>query len=362
MRSLWWTAGSIAIGALISLTTFGNKTVYRSPALSEMKPWDERGQFRISDDNGNSVEVRLYSDKPGIPYWYRRVYTPVCDTGECQNIDIGIFWHIGGRYTGLEVYDRPLTKTDHSAFTGNDYFRLEKVLHNSWPRLREYAFENLVEKTPNGVDGVTGATNRMIAEETVSGAAYTTYVIWHLAKLGENGQLHALGLDLVKNDPRLQKKLIRSAIPEYQEFLLANTHNVRFSERERIGQLILKGMDSDNNLHLRKLSFSALAEYIVGQKKLQKQIAKRYPSFSVNEKIQVLGAMEKSGWITERLYKAFAADLNTDDTWMSIKIIKTLLQGKRHPAKVVAIIALFRHSDNDMLKHAAEEFLSAIEN
>src|SRR5690606_28759140 len=154
----------------------------RAPALN---PAEGGNEYTIQDDHGQSMSVVSLIGKDSLPYWYYRIFTPVCLTGECRPVDIGIYWHFSGKYLGIEIYREPLTKTDHSEFTPMDYDRLEHILRNEWSELREYTAEELVEPvdtvdTPGTVDAVTGATRKAISEAAVKDAVYTTHTIWHL--------------------------------------------------------------------------------------------------------------------------------------------------------------------------------------
>src|SRR5690606_40150830 len=99
------------------------------------------GQFIILDDSGEPIEVEAMKDEKGVLYWYRRIFTPVCLTGECMMVDVGIYWYCTGEFFGLEVYGEHLTKTDHSIFSDEDYGKLMDVLANDWSSLREYELE-----------------------------------------------------------------------------------------------------------------------------------------------------------------------------------------------------------------------------
>src|SRR5690606_42155858 len=89
-------------------------TYYSSPALRvlSLNPAEGGKVHTIQDDHGQPMSVVSLMGKDGLPYWYYRIFTPVCLTGECRPIDIGIYWHFSGKYLGIEIYRVPLTKTD----------------------------------------------------------------------------------------------------------------------------------------------------------------------------------------------------------------------------------------------------------
>src|SRR5690606_2193023 len=104
----------------------------------------------------------------------------------------------------------PLTKTDHSDFSSLAYARLESILRNEWSDLREYSAEELVE--PSGsdgrVDGVTGATRKVVGDAAVEDAVYTTHTLWHLIHVGEPEQLELLALGEMKSQPAIAHMLL----------------------------------------------------------------------------------------------------------------------------------------------------------
>lgn len=150
---------------------------FQSDALKSLNLVKQDQAFYINDDSGQEIRIQMLEDSTGMIYWYRRLETPVCLTGECKLIDIGIYWQFNGDFLGLEVYGEHLTKTDHSTFSSSDYDKLILVLKDDWSILREYEQEGLLNENYEEIDGSSGATKKEIADETVTGAVYTTYTI-----------------------------------------------------------------------------------------------------------------------------------------------------------------------------------------
>ena len=147
--SLFVLIFQVASGFLFNLK---EDTCFRSDPLKELSLTQQAGTYFIRDDESEQEKVSLLEDRGGIIYWHRRIKTPVCLTGECKLIDIGLYWHCTGDFLGLEVYGEHLTKTDHSVFTSKDYDKLLSVLNNDWSVLREYERSELLNEEYEEID------------------------------------------------------------------------------------------------------------------------------------------------------------------------------------------------------------------
>ncbi len=89
-RHLWSLL--IILSALPGLGQRIEKTYYRSPGLESLTLNTNHQSLTIEGDNRESVRIQEYNSPDGLVYWYRRVATEVCLTGDCRPIDVGIFW------------------------------------------------------------------------------------------------------------------------------------------------------------------------------------------------------------------------------------------------------------------------------
>src|SRR5690606_37301631 len=131
MVQTWlWIVLPLAI--LFVLAYGAPKAYYASPALKGKGLDPDKGgmEFTLQDDNGQPVPVVALTGRDGMRYWYRRVFTEVCLTGECRPVDVGLYWHFTGKYLGVEAYREPLTKSDHGDFSPLDYAHLESIVRN----------------------------------------------------------------------------------------------------------------------------------------------------------------------------------------------------------------------------------------
>lgn len=131
--------------------------------------------------------LKLAFDNEGRPlYYFRNIYTPVCNTGECKPVYINFYWDLLGNYTRFTMPDNEvLTKTDHREFQEKDYVKLQEIIAKETSIFSELKMEDLVvkgtEKISDSVDVKTGATLKTIKNEVIEGAVFTCYTLWHLA-------------------------------------------------------------------------------------------------------------------------------------------------------------------------------------
>lgn len=131
--------------------------------------------------------LKLALDKDGRPlYYFRNIYTPVCNTGECKPVYINFYWDLLGNYTRFTMpANEVLTKTDHREFQEKDYAKLQEIIAKETSIFSELKMEDLVvkgtEKISDSVDVKTGATLKTIKNEVIEGAVFTCYTLWHLA-------------------------------------------------------------------------------------------------------------------------------------------------------------------------------------
>lgn len=305
-------------------------TYYSSPALrdKDLDPSPSEPEYTIRDDHGQPISVVALTGHDGTRYWYRRIFTPVCLTGECRPVDIGIYWLFTGKYLGIEVYREPLTKTDHSEFGTHDYAHLERILQNEWSDLREYAAEELVE--PSGVseelDGVTGATKQTISEAAVKDAVYTTHTIWHLIHVGEPEQLGLLALGKTGENPSIAHQLLATPNTANRDFVLNGVIDGNLASDTIIERAILEGLTSDDK-SFRNLSFKALIALDLSDETLQAGLVTAYQELEVSEKVRLLTPLGQATKLHPALLTTLLAEFDTaTQPWVLIKVLTVLTQ------------------------------------
>ena len=330
MRNRLWLFSAFFLWAFALVQP--STTYYRSPSLRApaLNPAGGGDEHTIQDDHGQPMSVVSLVDADGIPYWYYRIFTPVCLTGECRPVDIGIYWHFSGKYLGIDVYREPLTKTDHSEFTPMDYDRLESILRNERSDLREYTPEELVEpvekpSTGTAMDGITGATRKAVSEAAVKDAVFTTHTIWHLIHVGEPEQLALLALSEMSHNPDLIHRLLASADTENRDFVLRGVIDGHLQADSAIENTILQGLDAADHA-FRSLSFNALSRLDLSAETLQETLATSYPRLKTDEKIKLLSALDHTP-LNTALRTAFINEFTSDtQPWLLIKILSLFKQ------------------------------------
>ncbi|TDE18276.1 hypothetical protein [Dyadobacter psychrotolerans] len=342
------------LGAVCSQT---ERAFYQSENLKKGNLNPMPGEFFIKDDKQEKVAVAALKDENEMLFWYRRVDTEVCLTGECNRIDVGIYWDCTGSFYGLEVYREPLTKTDHSNFFPADYTKLISILSNDWSSLREYEFTDLLDEKPAGVDGISGATKSEIASEAVRDAVYTTYTIWHLIHLGEQEQLSTLTLEFLKSTD-LITRLINDKDKKYQHFLLDLSQQGKLPQTRQIQDLILKGLTTSDDAVYRDLAIKSITKPTLDDPRFQNEIGKIYSTAQISEKVELLTSLKTFNLSDKKLYEALEADLNSQNEWLSVKILNVLKNSPTHTDKVTSFAKSLLESTNEFVKNSAALFLN----
>jgi hypothetical protein len=331
---------------------------YQSEELQHLNVKPIEGTYSILDDNHEKVGIRGLKDQEGIIYWFRRIETPVCLTGECKLIDIGIYWDCTGSFLGLEVYGEHLTKTDHSDFSQQDYNQLMGILQNDWSVLREYELSDLVDDPYGEVDGASGATKKEIASEAVTDAVYTTHTIWHLIHVGEKEQLATLTLAELKDNEDLMGRLLKSEKKEYSYFLLDLLGTGKLQPSPLTDTLTIHGLKSEEDPYLRKLAAQSLVRSDVNAPFIQSELAEIYQHSTLDEKLQILSALKDVTTLEQGLYDALANDMNSENEWFLIKILNVLQHASQQSEKVKAAARQLTKSENSLVRDTAIEFLN----
>jgi hypothetical protein len=167
--------------------------------FSEMKT----GLFLDTLEN----EVLLVFENDMPVHYISRIFTPVCETGECKPVYINIYWDLMGNFSRFDFpKEEILTKLDHIPFTAGDYVLLNEILRGADPRYSQRKHSSpspalsQSRHDPDGpdhsspapaaavmltkmqmVDAISGATLAPQQDKFVPGALYTTYTLWGLA-------------------------------------------------------------------------------------------------------------------------------------------------------------------------------------
>jgi hypothetical protein len=338
------------------------QTYYQSPGLRELKPVPLPEQHQLRDDQGAVQSVAALADDRGNRYWYRRIFTPVCLTGECRPVDIGIYWTFSGKYLGIAVYREPLTKTDHSVFSPVDYAMLERILQDEWSDLREYTAEELVDSPNPGadtLDGVTGATKQAVAQAAVKDAVYTTHTIWHLIHDGEPEQLNLLALKIMNEDRGLMHRLLNVDPADYRALVLDGVVSGHLAPDTIVQELILEGLTADD-VRYRDRCISAFSRLDVSNESVQNRVADRYPLLAPADQTRLLGAIQKATALSPALRARLIGQFTENaQPWVLIRTLRLLEAQKIALSDKERQLLSSMKTGHDALRKTLDAFLSA---
>lgn len=338
-----------AILGFIALTS--PFVTYRSQSLVGLTFQKDPTVYHILDDGQDSVAVSALADQFGQRYWYRYVDTEVCLTGECNRIEVGIFWDLSGDFKGIEIYKDPLTKTDHSVFKPADYTKLISILENDWSVLREYSMADLTESPDDKVDGTSGATKKEISDESVENAVYTTFTLWHLIHQGEKEQLAVLSSGLLSR-PVFLKEILAANSEKYQQLILNQYVLGNVPVSPDLKNLIAKTLSDPKKIGLFQSALEALARTSLADSTFQNQIGRIYAGADVKQKVSILSSLKGDYILYPALYTPVALSLDIDDEWLAIKILSVLAHAESHTEFVRDRINKLKSSSNTMLLEA----------
>ncbi|TDQ78298.1 hypothetical protein [Sphingobacterium yanglingense] len=159
-------------------------------------------------------------------YYAAKLQTNVCNDQICLPIEVNLFWDLLGNFHHFSRESGfNFTKFDHQYFDESDYDKLNQILLDSLSPLRDYAVEDLLDKSEKKfsvqIDAVTRPTSKLFSTVTVPGALYTVYTLWHIV----NGPIKLKLNDYTNKEytsRKWQHYFATSQLPIYQEYFLKN--------------------------------------------------------------------------------------------------------------------------------------------
>ncbi len=339
----------------ILLSNDPDKVFFRSEKLQGFAFTELEDEFFILDDKGEEIQIVALIDERGMLYWHRRLLTPVCLTGECNLIDIGIFWKCTGEFLGLEIYGEHLTKTDHSEFSEKDYKRLTEILENDWSKLREYEISDLVDEVwddnPN-VDGTSGATKKEIAAEAVEDAVYTTHTIWHLIHVGEKEQIRELTASELTKDPSLLEKFLANDNTNIiREFVLKLISTGKFVEEEWVNTFVIESLEMEGGRELNSLATKSLPRCDYSDHWFVNRLIAIYSGLNTEEKIKFISEFQHLNYIPTDLSNAIVANISSQQDWYIVKVFQLFKDKEEHQGLLKNIAGNLESKDNPLLEN-----------
>lgn len=351
--------GSIWAFMMVVFFINSDRIVFQSKPLRSLSLKDTEIRKHILDDYGEKIDLIAKKDSSGMIYWFRKLKTPVCLSGECKEISVGIYWYSNGKFLGLEVYNEELTKTDHSVFTNEDYNNLIEVLIDDWSVLREYEYDDLLNEEMEGVDGVTGATKKEIADGTVEGAVYTTYTLWHLIHVGEKDQIQSLTAQLLNTNKSLLNVFLKISNDDYKNFALELMIDGKLDPTESMTSLVFDYLTLKDDIYRRELAFKSLPYLDLEKPLVQVHLARAFSKLSSMGKMRIVNNLNEDIQLEDILYRSLVEELKYLDEWGAAKILNLVKKFQKQDSEVVKLANNLSTSSNNYVRKIAIEFLES---
>jgi hypothetical protein len=253
----------------------------------------------------------------------------------------------------------PLTKFDHEEFTEEDYEKLQRILADKHSLLEDQKVEDLIDENTKlvsaEVDAVTGATKKSVEKAVVSGAVYSTYVLWHIVN-GEISQKippHTEGLwseNLLQNFlqsghyPYLYYALDHIPVSQYADYMTA----------------VLPMLDEEN-VFVAQYAIEKIPSAIFEDASWQISLIKRYPHLNYKSQDKMLQRLQEVP-VTGESMNLLSQQLDKLSENQLDKMLNLFIQNKTALSEntVDQIVALVYH-DNAMYAEKGYETLQKLE-
>lgn len=312
-------------------------------------------QDSIGDD---TLYQSLSSD--GIPVAYHRnIRTSVCFDGLCRLLDIKLYWNPTGSYLGFELPEGEfLSKAEHDPFTAEEYQKLHGILSDSLSPLGDYSFAELVSGRENseGVDAVSSATLTEIQRYVISGAAYTTYRLWHIYYGITPEKITELTLHRFSEEMALE--ILKGGSVRDQIWALNNLHKLSSYSNELIN--VIMDLTHSTNLNLAERSINALNRQAVEPLENQKKLLQLFVEGEYSLKKTVLNKLklaEQPGHEVVQTLVNLLPSLNGDIMGSVLDFF--VVKGIREEGIIQKISLLLNH-DNRFISKKVYDFLVKI--
>ena len=354
----WNVAGYLILISMVLSAyhqVYDHLTVYASEDVKHQSFSEKSDSF-----NHNLPEpyqdLILKTNASGNYIWYLYLHTPVCMTGECKEVDVGLFWHFDGEFLGYEVYQEHLTRTDHSQFSDSDYERLTQVLSDKSSILGEYAYEDLlITPADSSVDGITGATRQDITSEAVDGAVYTCFTLWHICHGAIKVYIEDLTAALLADSAI---ELADNIDARDVHFLLGMLIDEKIKYQEGFEELIFNALE-DSDIEMKRIALEALSRIPLGDKQLQAKLAIFFSGFSLQEKMRVLKYF-KDVKLTGNFLKAISHPDNFKNPWLAANILDLLSTYPLQDASHVKVAKELSMHSKDYIRKPALRYLEGV--
>lgn len=347
---------SLLIFQFTAYHKYDGNIAFRFLKSPELQLYKTEKRFATSDLYGDSFDICMLKDDSELFYWYGTLQTPVCLTGECKNIEIGIYWKLTGEFLGLDVLHEHLTKADHTPFSTDDYDLLISILCNEWAIFREYDLEDIIYPDLEYVDGQSGATHKQLIGHTVANAVYTTYTLWHLVNGDIQNQIKKHSAQEF-NESGLFPDATYDQFPEYRNFILEQTNMETISPTEEVLNLALIGISQNEDLYFFQEAIKTMNRFNLNDFHLQESLSHIYSKASLSAKQKLLQTLKSVDEVHTVLYETLEVDIKTDNPWFLYNLLTVLNKSSIHSVGVKAVAHTLLDSKDSNLLNLASQIL-----
>ncbi|WP_139062179.1 hypothetical protein [Ochrovirga pacifica] len=196
----------------------------------------------------------------GNKEFYLDVDSVNCGENVCKVVTVRMFWDEIGRYTHYELQDgEGLEKKEGAPFTSEDYKKLEWVLQNKNSELAHVFKDNLVttdfiEHGAVDVDAVSGATSTVSPSETVEGAVWTCYTLWHWA----NGEIESQIKNITRkqfSEDDLIAEFLKNKDSDYKKFAIESFLFLGLKDTATVTEVVQQAVFSEYAVFKRAMDY-----------------------------------------------------------------------------------------------------------
>lgn len=316
------------------------------PAIDKLKPIDCYLVEEVLED--------------GTKRFYLDVDSVNCGENVCKVVVVRMYWDELGRYTTYKLQDdEGLEKKEGAPFTKQDYIKLEKILRNKDSELKsvfkdELVTSDFIDHGNVDVDAVSGATSSVRPEETVEGAVWTCYTLWHWANGGMVSKIRDITSQYL-SAKQLRENYLADKNIAYKEFAI-----------EKLIQK--KAYDSVTVLELE--SEAILGEYAVFKMALEyieqlpkdvyySAITTLFEKGSYKKRVACLNSVSKTKKGNNKDYYDTLSKKIRDFSYQELEMFLSLLQRNQYTSNTLLeeLMPLLK-ADNFLIARRAFWFLS----
>lgn len=365
---------TICIGACFLLATVAVLVIFvllfREGGGAKVMPEKESSVVRVCyeleledpvhpDITGQIFPVWLSFDQQGFPAEYQlSLQTEVCLDRVCKLLEVTLVWDALGNYSRLELpRGDSLTKKNHDSFDCIDYKRLDEILGDKQSILGKYPLDFFARPPAklytDEVDGVTAATLQTVRGTVVSGAAYTSWVLWHWVNGDVVDELRTR--TLLYCNPKYLLHCLLSKDPRFEEFALQHILQHDFCGPQiREACFRILGNGTPGNC---KLALQVLTQNIPDSDELHQRLI---ALIGVNEgSLQwILHYFEELPHAPRAVWEQMARQLEQLQTYSDVNAVLNLLEKRASRTETTRLqVEKLLDRDNCFIVRRAREFL-----